>query len=105
MELLHHSTTQTQLIKLFFRGPLARVHEDANIEQHTRLRAEAAVLFVEGYYAEAAARAEAALGAVADSADRGGSLAEAELLQDLLVECRQRIVSVIGSSQAEKIGG
>jgi hypothetical protein len=59
-----------------------------SVEKHTRLRAEAAVLLAEGSYAEAAATAEAALAAVPQSADPGGSAAEAEWLQHLLSESR-----------------
>jgi hypothetical protein len=61
------------------------------IEKHTHLRAEAAVLFVEGNYAEAATKAQAGLAVVPESLDRGGSLAEAEWLKTLLAECQKRL--------------
>jgi hypothetical protein len=74
------------------RAWVALVAENAAVERHTRLRAEAAVLFVEGYFEEAGARAESALAEVPKSVDRGGSLAEAEWLQTLLTECQKHLI-------------
>lgn len=62
------------------------------IEKHTRWRAETAVLYIEGHYAEAIAKAEAALAEVPKSVDRGGSLAEADLLKMLSTECQKHLI-------------
>jgi hypothetical protein len=60
--------------------------EHGRSEEHTRLRAEAAVLMAEGRYAESAIKVRAALHAVVRSKDPGGALAEGEWLKDLLAE-------------------
>jgi hypothetical protein len=56
------------------------------LEEQTRLRAEAAVLLAEGRCLEAAEKVEAALTALPRSADPGGALAEEDWLNDLEVE-------------------
>ena len=79
------------------RNPAARTWlaeiQGAEVEKHTRWRAEAAVLFVEGRYAAARAKAQDALAEVPNSADRGGSRAEAVWLQILLGECDKRLAA------------
>jgi len=79
----------------------AQGYED---EKQTRLRAEAAVLFVEGHYAEASARARAAIAEIANSIDRGGCLAESEWLQSLLVECQKQPTPAALQSKSGEIG-
>jgi hypothetical protein len=64
------------------------------VERHTRWRAEAAVLFVERNYSDAAAKTKDALAAVPQSRDRGGSLTETDWLQVLLAECEKRLNSI-----------
>jgi hypothetical protein len=64
------------------------------VEAQTRLRAEAAVLLVEGKFAEAAAKAEAGLAAIPWSVDRGGSIAEMEWLDAILAESRRNLPAI-----------
>jgi len=52
-----------------------------SLEEHTRRRAEAAVRFAEGRYAEAVAAAEAGIDAVPRSRDPGGAKAERDWLE------------------------
>jgi hypothetical protein len=61
-------------------------------EKHTRWRAEAAVLFIEGRYAEASAKAKAAIAEVPNLIDRGGSIAESDWLQVLLEESEKLMI-------------
>jgi hypothetical protein len=84
-EALHRRNSQAREWLDRSKGP--------DTEKHTRWRAEAAVLFVEGRYAEASTKAESALAEVPHSTDRGGSLAEAEWLQMLLAECNKHLTS------------
>jgi hypothetical protein len=57
-------------------------------ERYTRLRAEAAILWAEGRYAEAAAKAEAGLAAIPRSAAGGSAVLESEWLNSILAESR-----------------
>jgi hypothetical protein len=59
-------------------------------ERQTWLRAEAAVLLAERRFEEACAKAEAGLAAIPQSADPGGSLAEADWLDAVLAESRSK---------------
>jgi hypothetical protein len=61
------------------------------LEEQTRCRAEAAVLWAQGRYAEAASQAEAGLRAIPFSSDLGGRIAEKELLEQLLNSCLKAI--------------
>jgi hypothetical protein len=54
------------------------------VESQTRLRAEAAVLWAEGRFADAAAKVQEGLAVLAQSADPGGALAEEDWLKDVL---------------------
>lgn len=60
------------------------------LDTHTRQRAEAAVLLVEGKTVEAAEKARAALAELSRSADKGGAVAEREWLQ-AIVQAAQRV--------------
>ena len=62
--------------------------QGGHAERYTRLRAEAAILWAEGSYAEAAAKAEAGLAAIPRSGDRGGAVLESEWLDAILAESR-----------------
>jgi hypothetical protein len=53
---------------------------------YTRLRAEAAILWAEGRYAEAAAKAEAGLAAIPGPAAHGNAVLESEWLNSILAE-------------------
>jgi hypothetical protein len=59
-----------------------------HVEPQVRLRAEAAVLWVEKRFAEAAAKAREGLAVLTQSADPGGALAEGDWLKDILRSCR-----------------
>jgi hypothetical protein len=61
------------------------------LEEHTFLRAAAAVLLAEGLFAPAAASAEAALTRAKKASDRGGALAEKEWLWAIRNTCQERI--------------
>jgi len=61
---------------------------DRRIEAHTLLRAEAAVLLVEGRYVEAEAKAQAGIEALPLSGDPGGAKAEGDWLHDILLACK-----------------
>jgi hypothetical protein len=58
-------------------------------ERYTRLRAEAAILWAEGRYAEAAAKAEAGLAAIPRAAAHGNAVLESEWLNSILAESRR----------------
>jgi Peptidase family M50 len=83
--------------KAFYRNDAATARSwmmrlpDVPVEEHTRLRGEAAVLLAEGRAAEAANAAEAGIAAVPASMDRGGSLAEKDWLEAILTACRTTI--------------
>jgi len=62
-----------------------------DVEEHTRLRAEAAVLLAEGRNVEAIDSVRKALAVAAHSVDRGGSLAEIDWLRAIEQECERRI--------------
>ena len=85
----------------FYRGngPSARealhLAKGGVVEEQARMRAEAAVLFAEGRYEEAIAKAQAGLHLLPLSLDPGGALAEADLLNAICLECERR------SKQAE----
>jgi hypothetical protein len=65
--------------------------ENAGLEAHTQLRAEAATLLAEGRYGEAVTKAEAGLAALHLSADPGGAQAEGDLLREILDEAKKRL--------------
>jgi hypothetical protein len=68
---------------------LGRVPREG-IEDHTWLRAEAALLIAEGKHPEALALIESALEAVPRSKDRGGSIAERDWLERMRRHCLER---------------
>ena len=63
--------------------------ENGKSEEHTQLRAEAAVLFAEGKLEESATKSEAALQAAPRSKDPGGALAEADWIRGLFAELQR----------------
>ena len=65
--------------------------KEGNAEEQTHCRAEAALLWARGRFAEAANRAEAGLKAIPNSRDLGGRLAEKEWLEELLQACQKSI--------------
>jgi hypothetical protein len=71
----------------------------SHIEEQTRCRAEAALLWARGRFAEAACRAEAGLRAIPQSHDLGGRIAEKEWLEELLQLCQKGIAE---ESEPEK---
>jgi hypothetical protein len=60
--------------------------QGGHAESFTRLRAEAAILWAEGFYAKAAAKAEAGLAAIPQLAARGSAVLESESLSSILAE-------------------
>jgi hypothetical protein len=65
--------------------------QGGQVEAQTRLRAEAAVLWAEKRFAEAAAKAREGLAVLPQSADPGGALAEGDWLSDILDQCEKHI--------------
>jgi len=63
------------------------------VEAHSRLRAEAAVLWAEGRRDEAADQARAGLAAASKSWDKGGTTAEQDWLRALLADCQPQTAS------------
>jgi hypothetical protein len=63
--------------------------QGGQVEQQTRLRAEAAVLWAEGRFADAATKAKEGLAVLPQSADPGGAIAEGDWLRDILMNCQQ----------------
>jgi hypothetical protein len=66
--------------------------QGGHAERFTRLRAEAAILWAEGRYAEAAVKAEAGLEAIPRSAACGSAVLESEWLNSILAETRKRTI-------------
>src|SRR5262249_55294630 len=64
--------------------------QGGHAERPTRLRAEAAILWAEGRYAEAAVLAEAGLAAIPRSAPHGSAITESEWLNAILMESQGR---------------
>jgi len=62
----------------------------STVEEHTRLRAEAAVLMAAGHYRKAAHRVELGLYGSQRSVDQGGVLAERDWLEAILNECQEK---------------
>jgi hypothetical protein len=67
------------------------------VEEHTRLRAEAAVLFAEGRFAAAAKAANVGLALVPLSRDLGGSKAERDWLEAVAREAQRELAREQGS--------
>jgi hypothetical protein len=63
--------------------------QGGHAERCTRLRAEAAILWAEGRYAEAAAKAEEGLAAIPRSVAHGSAVLEREWLDSILAESRR----------------
>src|SRR5262249_22213251 len=76
------------------RAESARTHwgrvKDQKSKPQTKLRAEAALMYSEGKYDEAARMARSALEAVAHSKDAGGALAETDWINELLAACESK---------------
>ena len=60
------------------------------VEQHIRARAQAAVLFAEDRFAEAADMARSGLAVTRRSMDRGGAMAEHDWLQEIKLQAEAR---------------
>jgi hypothetical protein len=60
-------------------------------EPSTRLRAIAAMHFVEGRYEEAILHANEGIRLLKENCDKGGSLGEADWLQEILTQCESRL--------------
>jgi hypothetical protein len=60
------------------------------VEQHIRARAQAAVLFAEDHFAEAADMARSGLAVTRRSMDRGGAVAEHDWLQAIKLQAEAR---------------
>jgi hypothetical protein len=72
-------------------GVVTMVPQGDQVESQVRLRAEAAVLWAEKRFAEAAPKALEGLAVLSQSADPGGALAEGDWLRDILDQCEKHI--------------
>lgn len=72
-------------------GWLEEANQEKRVEEQTHCRAEAALLWARGRFAEAASRAEDGLKAIPFSADLGGRQAEKDWLEELLSLCQASI--------------
>jgi len=63
--------------------------QGGHVESQTRLRAEAAVFWADGRFADATAKVQEGLAVLHQSADPGGALAEGDWLKDILEESQK----------------
>ncbi len=72
------------------RAHLASTHQRAHyVERHSMARVEAALLHLEGRYADAARRAREGLSVIGRALDRGGAVAEREWLERVAAEAER----------------
>jgi peptidase M50-like protein len=89
-------TVEGAFFEAFIRHDLARAKSwldrssSGDVEEHTRLRAVAAILLADGQNSEAIDTVQKALSAAAHSSDRGGSLAEIDWLHAIEQECERQ---------------
>jgi hypothetical protein len=92
-------TLEGAYFEAFFRHNLDRAREwlaestGGNSEEHTRLRAQAAVLLQEGKINDAIVAVDQALTVTSKSNDPGGTKAEIDLLHAIRDECERRLAT------------